>query len=498
MAESTNLEYYAVPDLVTSTAVSTTAPGSVTCQSGREVTPAETMEQLQVPSNSLEQVVSVQGSPDHDQRQNSRHHLNHIPNSQASETGGSAPEPGGCSVQCSRLDDQAENAAPHSESERCPEHEAELSWFCYTEDRRVCSHCAIEGRCKTHRVKPVDRRATDVRNKLVDLCEKLQLRSAAIEKYLAEVLPGKNQSVASAANSARELVIQRLNYIREACDNEEQSLLEQVHTEEERAHQNILTQRVHWTESLEKLSTIKGYLVDVVTRVDDRSLVRKEKEIFERAEETDGILEPEESEQLKFNHKCVQSPLLNTLWASAVLINLTDTEDIQINEKTISPSLTLSEDKKILSFVSRRQKDYQYYPERFDHWPNALAVNCFQNGIHAWLVNVSKSCAFKLGICYACLERKGSGSDSRLGYNTFSWVFSCYDKGYFFTHDGKQQKLDLLKKPVNIGILIDFQGGGVLFYDCDSHAIIFAHHSKFTAPVYPAFAVANDCIKLVH
>ncbi|XP_043914590.1 B box and SPRY domain-containing protein [Protopterus annectens] len=489
MSESTPLEYYAVPDLVTSVAVPPVAPGSVTCQSGREVTPAEAMEQSEVPSGGLER-----GSPYRGRGQDLHRQLNDNDLNSVARERGSAQSPGGRS---SSSDDEAEPAGPGSESERCPVHEEDLSWFCYTEDHRVCSHCAIEGMCKTHRVKPLDRRATDVRNKLVDLCEKLQLRSAAIEKHLAEVLPSKNQSVASAASSARELVIQRLNYIREACDNEEQSLLEQVHTEEERAHQNILTQRVHWTESLEKLSAIKGYLVDVVTKTDDRTLVRTEKEIFERAEETEGILEPEESEQLKFNQKCVQSPLLHTLWASAVLINVTDIEDVQINEKTISPCLMLSEDKKILSFVSKKQKDYQYYPERFDHWPNALAVNCFQNGIHTWWVDVGKSCAFKLGISYACLERKGSGSDSRLGYNTFSWVFSRYNEDYFFTHDGKQQKLDLLKRPVNIGILIDFQGGEVLFYDSESHTIICAHHSKFTAPVYPAFAVANDCIKLV-
>lgn len=58
-----------------------------------------------------------------------------------------------------------------------------------------------------------------------------------------------------------------------ACENEEQRLLEQVHTEEERVHQSILTQRVHWTEALQKLAALRTYLVDTITNLDDQGLV---------------------------------------------------------------------------------------------------------------------------------------------------------------------------------------------------------------------------------
>lgn len=77
----------------------------------------------------------------------------------------------------------------------------------------------------------------------------------------------------SAANSARELVIQRLIFVGKACENEEQRLLEEVHAEEERAQQSILTQRAHWTEALQKLSALRTYLVDMITNLDDQGLV---------------------------------------------------------------------------------------------------------------------------------------------------------------------------------------------------------------------------------
>lgn len=77
----------------------------------------------------------------------------------------------------------------------------------------------------------------------------------------------------SAASAARELVIQRLLLVGKACENEEQQLLEKVHAEEERAHQSILTQQVHWTEALHKLGALRTYLVDMITNLDDQSLL---------------------------------------------------------------------------------------------------------------------------------------------------------------------------------------------------------------------------------
>lgn len=72
---------------------------------------------------------------------------------------------------------------------------------------------------------------------------------------------------------ARERVIQRLIFVGNACENEEQRLLERVHAEEERAQQSILTQRLHWSEALQKLAALRTYLVDVITSLDDQGLV---------------------------------------------------------------------------------------------------------------------------------------------------------------------------------------------------------------------------------
>ncbi|CAN8198124.1 unnamed protein product [Coccothraustes coccothraustes] len=339
-------------------------------------------------------------------------------------------------------------------------------------------------------------RAERLRNKLVERCERIQLQSAAIARHVDEVLPAKDQGVQSAASAARELVVQRLLLVGKACENEEQRLLERVHAEEERAHQSILTQQVHWTEALQKLGALRTYLVDMITNLDDQGLLRAEQEIFERTEVAEGILEPQESLKLNFNQSCVQSPLLHRLWACAVLCCLTGSQEIHIDEKTLSPHLSLSEDKKTLTFSPKKAKVDSGCPERFDHWPNALATAPFHSGVCAWKVSVEQSCAYKLGVCYSSVPRKGSANEGRLGFNAASWVFSRYDKEFRFLHAGQPQPVELIKAPAEIGVLLDFAGGELLFYDPDSCTILFSHRQAFLEPVFPVFAVAHQSISL--
>ncbi|XP_054854464.1 B box and SPRY domain-containing protein isoform X2 [Eublepharis macularius] len=376
----------------------------------------------------------------------------------------------------------------------CPEHSLELSWFCGTERRLVCAQCPSRGSCRGHRGRPLAEEAAERRNTIVDQCEKLQLQSAVTARYVAEVLPEKKKHVVSVASNAREVLIRRLNLVRNICESEEQRLLEMAHTEEERAHQNILTQQVHWTESLRKLDALRNYLVAMITATDDHSLVAEE-EIFERMEAAEGILKPQESEKLNFNPQCIQSPLLSRLWAAAVLC--WNSDEVHIDKKTVSPLLILSEDKKTLTFSPKKVKSDPDGPERFDHWPNALAEESFHKGIHAWRVSVATSGAYKLGISYKSLHRKGTGPEARLGYNPFSWVFSRYDKEFQFSHDNCHQTVELLKCPMEIGVLVDLDVGELLFYDPESCVVLHAHRENFTAPIYPTLAVADQSISLM-
>lgn len=170
---------------------------------------------------------------------------------------------------------------------------------------------------------------------------------------------------------------------------------------------------------------------------------------------------------------------------------------MRIDESTASPFLQLSADRKTLTFNAKKSKACVDGPQRFDHWPNALAVASFHAGLHAWTVDVQNSCAYKVGVALGQLPRKGSGSDSRLGHNAFSWVFSRYDQEFRFLHNGQHVQLGLLRNPAQLGVLLDLQAQELLFYEVDSGTLLHSHHATFPGPLFPVFAVADQTISIV-
>ncbi|KAJ8408661.1 hypothetical protein AAFF_G00252960 [Aldrovandia affinis] len=132
-----------------------------------------------------------------------------------------------------------------------------------------------------------------------------------------------------------------------------------------------------------------------------------------------------------------------------------------------------------------------------DRWPNALCAPALSSGTHRWVLDVSQSVAFKVGVCYASVERKGAGNESRLGYNASSWVLSHYEGEFSFCHAGAHLRLPLLRRLERLGVLLDWPGHTLLFFDPDSCAVLHALRHPFSAPLLPAFAVADHSITLL-
>ncbi|XP_036385363.1 B box and SPRY domain-containing protein [Megalops cyprinoides] len=415
-----------------------------------------------------------------------------VGDSKAEEHAGTKPASGGSPV--STTDIRSEDSG------LCVDHESELDWYCSSEGKLICSHCAIVGSCQGHTVTPIARRAADVRNQLVDVCEKMQLQALRIERFISQTLAAKEHALQVEASGARERVVARVSRVREALEEEEQRLLEAVQREEERVQQCLLTQRAHWTQALAALTHTRTGLVHMLTDTQDTKLATSGEEISERVEEAEGVGEPRDTDQLSLDQTCSDSSLLLGLWASAVLLGPSGhtPAHLRFDERTVSPLLSLSPDQRTLTFLPKRARQSPPYdPARFDSWPNALCSPALSSGTHSWVLEVGGSAAFKVGVCYAGVVRKGAGNDSRLGYNAQSWVLSHYEGEFSFCHAGRHHPLPLLRRPARLGVLLDLPGQTLLFFDPDSGAVLHAVRHPFTEPLLPACAVADHSITLV-
>ncbi|CAL8405848.1 unnamed protein product [Arctogadus glacialis] len=386
------------------------------------------------------------------------------------------------------------------ESELCVEHESELDWFCISEQKLICSHCAIVGSCHGHSVTQLTTRVTAVRNQLVDMCEKIQLQAQRIERFVNHTLAAKERALQTEASRAREHILAQGSRVREALEEEEQRLLEAVQREEERVEEGLLTQRSHWSRALSGLGQTRSRLVHVLTHTADAQLATAGQEITERVEEAEGVGHPCDTDKLNLNTACSDSKLLRGLWAGAVLLGPAayGPADLQFDPRTVSPLLTLSEDGRTVTFSKRQPRDSPAYdPARFDHWPNVLGTAAMSTGTHSWVTEVGQSGAFKVGVCYQSMERKGPGNGPRLGYNDCSWVLSHYDSDYSFCHAGKNQALRVVRRPQRVGVLLDWPSHTLLFYEPDSGTVLHSLTHPFSAPLLVACAVADRSATLL-
>ncbi|CAL1569283.1 unnamed protein product [Knipowitschia caucasica] len=401
----------------------------------------------------------------------------------------------------SALTTDSESGIFSGECELCEDHEAELDWFCDTEQKLVCSHCATVGPCRAHALIPLSARVSSLRNHLVDVCEKIQLQALRVERFIQHTLTDKEQKLQAAASRAREQVLSRVSAAREALEEEEQRLLEAVQREEERVEQCLLTQQVHWKQALTSLNQTRAGLVHTLTHTPDTQLAISAQDISERVEGAEGVGEPCDTEQLEMKSSCSDSAMLTALWATAVLLgpNADRTSSFQFDARTVSPLLSLSEDLFTLTFTNRKSREpCPYDPARFDSWPNALGSRPLSSGTHRWVLDVGQSAAFKVGVCHATLERKGSGDEARLGHNLRSWVLSNYDGEYSFWHGGRKVPLHVVRRPRRVGVLLDWPTQTLLFYEPESNVVLYSLTDSFSAPLLPACAVTDRSITIVH
>ncbi|XP_070991388.1 B box and SPRY domain-containing protein-like isoform X2 [Oncorhynchus clarkii lewisi] len=349
----------------------------------------------------------------------------------------SAKEDSGLSGKAAVTSSDSESGIFSGESELCVEHESDLDWFCCSEQKLICSHCTIVGSCQGHTVTALANRVTAVRNHLVDVCEKMQLQALRIEHFINKTLTAKERALQVEASGARERVVAQTSG----------------------------------------------------------------QEIADRVEDAEGVGEPCDTDRLNLNAGCSDSKLMRGLWASAILLGpiAYGSAHLTFDERTVSSLLSLSEDLCTLTFLPKRSRQSPPYdPARFDSWPNALGTLSISSGTHSWVMDVGESGAFKVGVCYTSMGRKGSGNNSRLGYNGQSWVLSKYDGDFSFCHAGKNTPLHVIHKPKSLGLLLDWPSQTLVFYDPDSSAVLHSVRHAFSGPLLPAFAVADRSVTILH
>ncbi|KFQ93878.1 Cardiomyopathy-associated protein 5, partial [Nipponia nippon] len=125
---------------------------------------------------------------------------------------------------------------------------------------------------------------------------------------------------------------------------------------------------------------------------------------------------------------------------------------------------------------------------KFTGLPSVLGELLPARGHHYWETVVSACRSYRIGICYEATSRS-----SALGMSDTSWCMRCCPTQtsflYRFLHTGVMSDVCVTEQPARIGILLDYSGGRLLFFNAERGLVLFTIRHKFTDAAYPAFAL---------
>lgn len=171
----------------------------------------------------------------------------------------------------------------------------------------------------------------------------------------------------------------------------------------------------------------------------------------------------------------------------------TNSQPFKLDPKSAHRKLKVSHDNLTVERDEASSKK-SHGPERFcGQGSYGVAGNVFiDSGRHYWEVVLGGSTWFAVGLAY-----KSAPRHEWVGKNAVSWALCRCHNAWVARHDGKEVALEPAPHPRRVGVLLDYDGGCLAFYDALSALRLHAFDAAFAQPVCPTFAVWNKCLTVI-
>ncbi|XP_056406211.1 nuclear factor 7, ovary-like [Hyla sarda] len=186
--------------------------------------------------------------------------------------------------------------------------------------------------------------------------------------------------------------------------------------------------------------------------------------------------------------KTLNSGMMNIMCGLQKGYYVQEASGILLDVNTASNDVKISDDLKTASW-SKANMGRPKIPERFENYI-VLSMKGFSDCRLYWDVEVSKMGAWRVGMTYLSIERKGDCSN--IGNNMKSWSLRCLKNQYSIRHGGKEI---LLSQPscYKVRIYLDYTAGLLSFYELgNSIRHLYTYSTSFTEALYPVIAVWDD------
>ncbi|XP_048212807.1 E3 ubiquitin-protein ligase TRIM11 isoform X1 [Perognathus longimembris pacificus] len=366
----------------------------------------------------------------------------------------------------------------------CAAHREPLAAFCGEELRLLCAGCERSGEHWTHRVRPLQEAADDLKVQPGDRVRpvrggggwrshwstygsKWRMHCSSKPRLRKPVPCGRQKMV----ESQRQNVLDEFQRLHRLLVEEEQKLLQKLEEEE-------LEVLPRLREGATRLGQQSTQLATLIAELEGRcqlpalGLLQDIKDALRRAQ--DVKLQPPEVVPMELRTVCRVPGLVETLQKFQV--------DMTLDPDTANPELVLSEDRRSVQRGEQRQA-LPDNAERFDPSPCVLGQERFTSGRHYWEVEVGDRTSWALGVCRDNVNRKEKGE---LSAGNGFWILVFLGSYYNSTEPAFSPLRD---PPRRVGIFLDYEAGHLSFYSVTDGSLLFIFpETPFSGILRPLFS----------
>ncbi|KAM4611625.1 E3 ubiquitin-protein ligase TRIM39-like [Polymixia lowei] len=163
-------------------------------------------------------------------------------------------------------------------------------------------------------------------------------------------------------------------------------------------------------------------------------------------------------------------------------------EDVTLDPDTANPRLTVSEDKKSVSF-GELNKALSITENRFEEESCVLGTVGYKKGRHYWEVDLGKKTYWAVGVAE---DPSNRGSKIQMYPKNGYWSINLED-GHLKTTEETPTVLPNELKPRKLGVFLDYERGTIVFFNVEKRCHIHSFYGTFTRKLYPFIGPLVKC-----
>ncbi|KAM8764540.1 LOW QUALITY PROTEIN: tripartite motif-containing protein 75-like [Rhynchonycteris naso] len=352
----------------------------------------------------------------------------------------------------------------------CRKHNQVLTLFCEEDLEVLCPLCARSPDHEGHQVRPMEEAASHHRQRLSSYIEPLKQQVADIQKLIS-IQSKIFLELEDKVEKQEQKLVSEFEHLTQSVERDQEAALSRLVEEEKDVQQNLRA----------NISTFSGHI---------STLKALRKEVTERNEMSDDILMDIKSVFYIIKsvlYHCERLELPAVYWAQlrreeyslppqySALEKIIKFREFTLDPETAHPHLLVSEDKKSVTFVRKKQR-VPWNPKRFMVDPVVLGSEGFNCGRHYWEVQVDDKPEWAVGVCEDSLTRKRNQPPP--GWNS-CWTIQLQN-GDYVARGSVPVSLVLKERPRGIGTYVGYKLGQVSFYSLNDKSHIHSFRDTFS------------------